>query len=324
MIRILCYEIKKIKQFAKFEKYMKKSQFILLILVFGFEVISGQPTGKSSYLKPVSFQKKVAVRISGKTRSYYSLSTEKASVINLQGPGKLHVLTRGQFVSSNVESINYEIACTVDGGEQKLIKIGDAGRSKEAKYVEGSLGVPAISKSFEIDLGRGNHTIEFKLKTNTPSVAARYKFVPAKAKKQEWMAFCPMRPSEPVDLISREETITYYRFSLEKPMKIEIIGPTQLRILTRIENHYQMRGRINYRIQVKENSRVINTYQLNSRRSEVTVYKDDTNLIPGKGCEFVIDVPKGKHIYEIVSLDKDKSSVLGRILIPKKDVKLMN
>jgi hypothetical protein len=93
-------------------------------------------------------------------------------------------------------------------------------------------------------------------------------------------------------------------------------------VLTRIENHYQMRGRINYRLQVRENDEVINTYQLSSRRSEVTVYKDDNTLIPGKGCEFVINVPKGRHIYEILSLNQDKNTVLGRLLIPEKDVKL--
>jgi hypothetical protein len=83
-----------------------------------------------------------------------------------------------------------------------------------------------------------------------------------------------------------------------------------------------MKGRIQYRVQVKENNKVINTYQLSSRRSEVTVYEDDNTLIPGKGCEFVIEVPKGNHTYEILSLDQDKNTVLGRLLIPKKDVKL--
>ena len=98
------------------------------------------------------------------------------------------------------------------------------------------------------------------------------------------------------------------------------MGPTQLRVLTRIENHYHMKGRIHYRVQVKEDSRIVNTYQLSSRRSEITMYRENTELIPGKACEFVINVPKGKHIYEVTPLDKDKSTVLGRILFPEKDV----
>jgi hypothetical protein len=182
------------------------------------------------------------------------------------------------------------------------------------------MGVPGQLKTFEIELLRGNHTIEFKLKDNVVDVAARYHFKPAKVKKQEWIAFSPLQPSEPVDLISKEATTAYYRFSMEKPLKVEIIGPTELRVLTRTENQYQMKGTINYRVQVRENGTVLNTYQLHSKPSEVAVYKDVKNLIPGTACEFVIYVPKGKHVYELLPLDKDKNTLLGRLLLPKKDI----
>ena len=103
-----------------------------------------------------------------------------------------------------------------------------------------------------------------------------------------------------------------------------MIGPTELRVFTRIENHYQMRGRIHYRIQVKSQEKVVNTYQLSSVRSEVTTYENNKKLIPGKAREFVIDVPDGRHTFEIAPLDKDKGTVLGRMLIPEKSVGLEN
>jgi len=211
---------------------------------------------------------------------------------------------------------------TIDGGEQKTKAITGIERSKKAAYADGALGVPGELKTFEIELSRGSHTIEFRLKDLTFNVAARYIFTPSKPKKQEWLAFSPMFPSEPVDLISRETTTSYYRFSMDKPLKVDIIGPTELRVLTRTENHFQMKGRINYRVQVKENGKVINTYQLYSKVSELAVYKDVKDLIPGTACEIVIIVPGGKHVYEILPLDQDKSSLLGRLLIPVKDVKL--
>ena len=83
-----------------------------------------------------------------------------------------------------------------------------------------------------------------------------------------------------------------------------------------------MRGRIDYRVQVSEKGKIINTYMLSSSRSEVATYKDDAKLIPGKGCEFVIDVPNGRHTYEIRLLDKSEQTALGRMLLPKKDVGL--
>lgn len=301
---------------------MKKFQVILFVLVLLSSVLVAQSNGESKYLKPTNFQKKVTTIVSGKTRSYYSLSANDVSIINLQGPGIIRVLSRGRFAPNEAEEIKYEILYTIDGGVQEKVEMKGVERSKAATYSNGSLGVPGESRDFEIELGRGYHTLEFKLDDEDVRVALRYNFTPKKPKKQDWIAFCPMQPSEPVDLMSRESTVSYYRFSMDKPLRVEIIGPTELRVFTRIENHYQMKGRINYRIQVKENNKVISTYQLSSRRSEVAVYKEDRDLIPGKACEFVIEVPKGKHIYEVLPLDKDKSTILGRCLLPEKDVSL--
>jgi hypothetical protein len=301
---------------------MKKVHFILLPLIFFYTGIMAQSAVKPIHLKPANFQKKLPVIISGKTRNYYSLSAADPSVITVQGPGILKVSTRGQFKTGDKDLMKYVVLYQVDGGVQKSVPVNSVGRSKEAAYADNALGVPGQLKSFEIELLRGNHTIEFKLNDNLVNVAARYVFTPAKVKKQEWLAFSPMQPSEPVDIISRETTTPYYRFSMEKPLKVEIIGPTELRVLTRTENHYQMKGRINYRVQVKENGSILNTYQLNSKISEVAVYKDVKDLVPGTACELVIYVPKGKHTYEISPLDQDKSTLLGRMLIPIKDVGL--
>jgi hypothetical protein len=301
---------------------MKKILFVLMVAIFSSSLSWAQTTSKSNLLKPTNYQKRVSTIVSGKTRYYYSLSTDKASVISLQGPGNLQVITRARFKSDSPAKTSYGILFSIDGGPQKSSMIKDAQRSTTDTYADGTLGIPGQSKEFTIDLGRGDHSIEFRTQDDKTPVAARYIFTPVKEKKVDWIAFSPLRPSEPVDLISKESTVSYYRFSKDKPLKVEVNGPTELKIMTRIENHYQMRGRIHYRIQIKENNVVKNTYQLSSDRSESAAYKDNKELIPGKACEFVINVPEGKHSYEILLLDEDKSTVLGRLLIPKKDVKL--
>jgi hypothetical protein len=299
---------------------MKKTHLLLLSLVMFSSGLLAQTGVKPINLKPTNNQKKVSIVISGKSRNYYSLSSVDPSIITVEGPGVLTVNSRGQFKPGEASSVKYVIGYSIDGGQQKSFTVSSVGRSKEAAYPDGTLGVPGQLKDFQIELLRGSHTIEFKLTGTVINVAARYSFKPAKVKKQEWLAFSPMQPSEPIDIISKETATTYYRFSMEKSLKVEIIGPTELRVLTRTENQFQMKGTINYRVQVKENSIVLNTYQLHSKPSEIAVYKDVKNLIPGTACEFVIYVPKGKHIYELLPLDKDKGSLLGRLLIPKKDV----
>jgi hypothetical protein len=299
---------------------MKNIHLILLGLVIFSQGMLAQSGTKAINLKPKNYQKKVSIVISGKTRNYYSLSSADPSVISVEGPGTLTIMSRSQIKPGETGSVKYGIRYAIDGGQQKNFTVSGVGLSKEAAYPDGTLGVPGQLKEFTIDLLRGNHTIEFKLTGDAVNVSARYSFKATKIKKQEWLAFSPMQPSEPVDIISKESTTAYYRFSAEKPLKVEIIGPTELRVLTRTENKYQMKGTINYRVQVKENNIVLNTYQLHSKPSEVAVYKDVKDMIPGTACEFVIYVPKGKHTYELLPLDKDKGPLLGRMLLPKKDV----
>jgi hypothetical protein len=303
---------------------MRKIFVLLIMIILVYSATLAQSSYKTRMLKPENFQNKVTLVISDKNRSYYSLSSEEPSVINVQGPGKLRVLTRGRFGTKEIEKIQYEVLYSVDGVEQSSKKMSSDVRAKNATYTIRSMGTPGQSIAFEIVLSQGHHTVELKIADKNIEVDARYLFTPTKEKKRDWMAFCPMRPSEPVELISREESVSYYRFSGEKPLKVEIIGPTELRVLTRIENHYKMKGRVQYRVQVKEDGIVKNTYQLSSMHSEVAQYERDNELIPGKACEFIIDVPKGKHIYEVFPLDEDKKTLLGRLLLPKNDVKLVN
>lgn len=301
---------------------MKKIQLVLIIYILTIFGVCAQSSGNSRYLKPTNFQNKIITNIADNSRSYYSLDIEQASIISVKGPGILKVRSRGRFVPKEEDKISYEIVYSLNGAEQESLKINSIHRSEQATYKDGSLGKPGQLRDFEIILGRGNHTIKFYLAGNEIPVAVRYQFIPTKPKKQVWIAYSPVQPSEPVELVSREESTKYFRFSEDRPLKIEVNGPTELRILTRIENHYDMRGRILYRLQVKEGEEIINTYQMSSRRSEVAAYKDDKNLIPGKACEFVIEVPKGRHIYCVIPMDKDKNTVLGRCLLPKKDVGL--
>ena len=300
---------------------MKKFTLLMLVFLVAASGAFAQSGKKSRSLKPINYTKRVTHILSEKSRSYYSLDTEKASVITLKGPGKLRVITRARFEKDSPGKLDYTVKYQIDGGDLLTEAFDRVKPLEDGKYQNEALGTLGYSRDIEIELERGDHSIEFTLADDKVKVAARYLFYPAKAKKMDWITYTPEMPAEPIDLVTRESIIHYYRSSQEKPLKVEVIGPTQVRVLTRVENHYHMRGRIHYRMQVRENKEVINTYQLSSRRSEVTFYKDNPELIPGTGCEFVIDVPEGRHTYEIMPIDKDKSTVLGRFMIPEKDVK---
>ena len=298
--------------------------FILMCLLFLFSgmSVSGQQKYDTRTIKPVSYPEKLSIDISGKKRSYYVLDNKQSVDLNLTGPGILRVLLRGQFAPADEDQISYKVLYSIDGGVLKEILKTKVKKSQTATFLNGSLGVPGQLRDYEITLGRGDHNLSFLLDQSSNPVITKFKFTPVKKKKQDWIRFSPSSPLTPIDLISRESRVKYHRITPEQPMVVKINGPTELRVLTRVENQYHMKGLIHYRIQVNENGIVKNTYHLSSKRSEITEYSAQKDLVPGKACEFVIDVPKGKNIYEISLLDKNGKTILGRILIPEKDVGL--
>ena len=299
---------------------MRNNIFTILFLIFLFSISNLFPSSGTKVLKPKNNSKKITLIISGKKRAYYQLPAKESSVLTVRGPGKLRIISRTKF--DNNKSQDYSIYYKVDGDGKVKKDFKNVSKSSNAAFSETKSGIPGEAKEIVINLGRGEHTIEIWNSDENKFVCCRYLLTKVKGKKIDWVSLSPLYPNEPVSLVTNENVVSYFRFSDDKPLKIKITGPTQLRILSRVENHFSMKGRINYRLQVKEDGMLKNIFLLNSVRSDVTLYKKSCGKIPGKAKEIVIDVPGGTHIYTVTPLDKDKNTILARILFPKKDVKI--
>jgi len=303
-------------------KKINKLKFLILILIFLLPLNLFSASPKTKVLKPKNASAKVSIIISGKSKIYYPLSFKEPAILITKGPGELKIITRGQLNSQWNNNLDYSVYYRINGAEKIKVDFTNVKQDANAAFENESLGFPGTGKDIMIELGRGEHTIELWKGAENPKINSRFLFTNIKEKKIDWVPLSPLFPNEPVSLVTNEDVISYYRFSATKPLKVKITGPTTIRVLNRLENDYQMKGRINYRIQVKEDGKVKNTYMLNSVSSDLTKYKNDGRRTPGKAKEIIINVPGGTHAYEIIPLDKDKNTVLARVLFPKKDVKL--
>ena len=296
-------------------------QLLSLLMAMGLMVgPAWAEKSKHVEIKPKEAGGGVAIVSLGKTRTYYPLNSKRLSTIDVKGPGELRILTRARFGPKEPDELDYSIVYKIDGAEERTLDVEGVTRSEDAKYKDAALGKPGESKDLALKIERGYHSIELVMKDSLPKVSARFLYAPARQKKTRWVAMTPLSPIEPVNLFAGEGTAHYYRFSNLKPLRIDIIGPTELRILTRVENTFDMKGRANYRIQIRQGGQVLQSFQLSSKRSETTTYRNNSKLVPGKAREIVFKVPRGRQQYEIVALDK--GSLLGQIMFPQKDAKL--
>lgn len=289
-----------------------------LVLVSASFLFPAYPNTK--ILIPKNASSVTEINISGKNLKYYELSNEEAAILNVRGPGKLKIITRARLTSKNQSDLDYFISYRINGGKKIKIDYNNVKADNNAFFKNELIGFPTVGENIIVELSRGENTIEIWNATGNSDIYIRSLFTEKKEKKIDWVKISPLYPNEPVSLVTNENVVSYFRYSSAKALKIKITGPTVLRILNRVEFDYKMKGKINYRIEVKEDKKLINTYMLCSDRSDVTRYKKDGKKTPGRANEIVINVPSGTHRYELVPLDN--YTVLARILFPKKDIKL--
>jgi hypothetical protein len=300
---------------------LKNSQIQLLLILIFFTVhmvLLGDP--KPKILVPQNGGSPVSIIVSGKSYKYYPVSNKEALVLTTRGPGKLKIITRYQLPSKNEKDIDYTVYYRINGGSKIKVEFSNVGVDEKSKFKIDSQGVPATGKNIAIELSRGENTIELWSGSVNTKILTRSLFTATKEKKIDWVSLSPSYPNQPVSLVTNEEVVSYFRYSSGKPLKIKITGPTTLRILNRVEFDYKMKGKLSYRVEVREDKKLKNTYMLCSDRSDVSKYRNDGKKNPGKANEIYITVPSGAHSYEINTLDK--YLILGRILFPKKDIRL--
>lgn len=298
----------------------KASKIFFLFLVFLAGTVLCGAAPKTKVLIPKNSKAPISIIISGKSLKYYPLSVDESSVLTTRGPGKLKIITRGHFSSSTEKRLSYNVYYRINGAEKIKVEFNNVKPDDNSSFEDLSIGFPSVGENIIIELSRGEHTIELWSGSKNLNISMRTLFTPTKEKKIDWVSLSPMYPNEPVSLVTNEDVVSYYRYSPAKPLKVRITGPTTLRVLNRVEFDYKIKGKLNYRVEVKQDKKVKNTYMLCTDRSDVTRYKKDGKRTPGKAKEIVISVPSGTHTYEIITLDK--CSILGRILFPKKDIKL--
>jgi hypothetical protein len=301
-------------------RMMSVHRIVVALCLFCAVMPAYAARAKKTLLKPKDAHGEMAIVSEGKSRLYYTLGVHRPSRLEVKGPGTLYIYTRAQFPAKGEGEAGYTLRYVMDKGEPETFTADQVVRAENAQYKDPSHGTPGDLKELRLSIPHGQHTFEIALADSGTKVHARFMFSARKIRTMKWVTLAPLSPSDPVDLIAGEETAHYYRFSQEKPLRIEIIGPTKLRVMTRVENSFNMKGRANYRLQIRQEGQVVQSFQLSSKRSETTSYKNNKKLVPGKAREVLFQVPKGRQRYDIVPMGK--GPLLGQIMFPKHDAKL--
>jgi len=291
------------------------SSVFVFFLIFG---IFGEVSAEGWELIKPTAGNLSKLKIAGKTRQYYELTHTDTTVIEVEGPTTLKILTRA-VLSKKRRDVLYGMIVHRDNENREFIGRGSS-RDKSASSLKKSKQRISKSRTIEFEVPNGNHIYQIVLPKEVKNpVYVRFLTPEANKKEINYIAFLPRIFKEEVRLEIREQEYIYYRSTTDKPVELDVIGPTRIRGLARLEFDHSIRGDQPYRVQISENGKIISTVPIIAKISGTASYLEPGDKVPARGENFYIDVPPGSHKIEVSTPDPGVS-VLFRFYIPQKDL----
>ncbi len=290
--------------------------FTLLALIVAFVSIALARSGYR-YHKPSNFDKDIHLIISGKTRHYFVLEKDLQVEVTVKGPSKLKVMSR-LVLDAKQESDSYKFNYQIDDSKKLRTISHETVISAKAEYKDTRETGIAVLRKHILEVPRGKHTYRFTI----PEGSANTAYLRFSQKTNEFtggtpvVAMTPFEFTTSIDLVSREQSYTYYRVSEQDRVALKLVGPATLKVLSRIEYDSQMQGKQKWKVQLMEDGSERRTYNLSATKSEINVYREDIDLVPSRAETFYIEIPKGEHVYEF-KLPENHRSAIFRFLLPK-------
>ena len=264
-------------------------------------------------------EKAAKLEVSGKERLYWALSTKTTVTVKVKGPGSLKVITRPVVMGKEVV-YSYQVL----RDDQKRYHIARTARpGKNVKNPSRAGEVIGSDRSATFKIPEGEHTFAFSLpEGSSEDVYARFL---VRGKNQlpantDYIAFLPQKYGDEVRIFVKEQEYIYHRCDANHPIDLERIGPTTIKVVSRLEFDPAMSGgRRPYRLQVLQGDKIIQTRAFKASLSGAASYVASSRNVIGRGDTFQIDVPAGRQRFRITTPDSD-TSVLLRFYLPQRDL----
>jgi hypothetical protein len=221
---------------------------------------------------------------------------------------------RGHFGQGDAASREVTLSVAMDGGDAKGTKL-KCSRSKTASYAEGAEGEsPGGREELIVDVPEGEHTYLAK----TDSRACGAFAVPSTKKKILRTEMTPAAFDKAVEEIFQERERTWYFATKDKPVTIEVTGPTSLKIYTALNFDSSMRTATEWKLESILDGTATPDRKWKSSRSQTRSYPDEKTVVPGQMETFDLVIPEGRHKVELRPRGSHSAAI--RVLIPTGDL----
>ena len=265
----------------------------------------------------LEFGERVRMTINDKHKIYYEALPQGDVVVEVTGPAAMHVITRVEIEGRKARG-EYVYAWKMD--DKDWLQVTHYAKPSEVASLHGAAEI-SVSRQDQIEIPEGTHRYTFR----RPPSENRRLFFRITSRPRNPLQNADLTPLQPIlfgevwQVIVRETNFDYYVARTGEVIVLEVVGPTTIKVVSRLDYDAMMMGEKTYRIKVFENEWLKNTYVIQAKPSSVAYYEKQKGHLPGKGSSFYVSVPKGRHSYRFEFVDGDQTS-LFRFYIPHDDL----
>lgn len=266
-------------------------------------------------LEPARYASKARIEIDSRKITYYRFDSESPLVFSVQGPTRIKVLTRLRLPAGVTEA-DYAISVVRDrtrGVHERF----STKPSEAAAYVRSEDHHPGVIRRAYIDVPTGQHGYELRAMGDAVVDARVFE---SAASTPSRVSLAPLTYASVETFFYRDKELTYYIATAQKPVVFEVIGPTTVKVNTRLLFDEAMFGEQTYMVGVREEGELETLYKIEAGPSETVVCRDRQDVIPGALRHFMLDVGPGTHTYEFRLADAAAHELAVKFYIPRGDL----
>jgi len=264
---------------------------------------------------PTKYGAKADILVDSKTLTYYRFDSVAPLVLSVEGPTRLKILTRVRIPNDREEE-TYAVTVTRDG-EHTVKEEFTATVAPQAHYVAFNSFRPGVIRRVYIDVPTGQHGYEILAEGDAVVDARPFRSADTKPSR---VSIAPREYAAVETFYYRDKELTYYILSEETPVVLDVVGPTTIKVNTRLMFDATMLGDQDYVVGVREYGSPEQLYKISTEPSETVTSRDRSDVIPGALRHFMLEVGRGARTYEFRLADTVGSAVALKFYIPRGDL----
>lgn len=257
-----------------------------------------------------------ALMVDGTQATYHRFDATRALSFSVEGPKRLKVLTR-LVIPNSREKDSYSVSVVRDGVVVQTRDF-DTVPAERAFYVVLDSVRPGVVRRLYIDVPTGRHSYELRA-GGLARVDAR---VFASSSGDAPQAGIAPRGGAPVEvLLSGGKELAYHVLSAVAPIVVDVVGPTTVRVNTRLLFDLGATKRESYAIGVSEAGGHEVLYRIEAGPSTSVLCRDRSDVVPGALRHISMEVGEGSHALVFRLAEPPAGRVALSFNIPRGDVR---